>query len=359
MDTRDTLMDMGKHSRLSKGQRTLAAFIAILAVALTPVFFAVMFTAVTHLLAASFGGWSWTVPVATEISFTLLFLLWVLLEWRDRAPGWLRVAPYPFAAASLWLNVYSARGNLPGMVGHGVVTIAFFIPILALKAAVTRLTVSDEERKRGVATRDAIDHARDILRAADPWWRFRAPVLLRRQLRSRRLPAAVAEAIALGVTFGGSSKWEPAVEAWITRSLALPEGVTAQLAAAREAASRSAAAGTSGAIAPSTAEPPSAAADASTAAGADAGTNASTARTASGSTSAKRKPALARATDEELAEVLLPLLGGPNEVTKYAAVEAIRAARGKGVSYERAERILELGRRLHRERRVVDIAQRR
>jgi hypothetical protein len=230
--------DMGKHSRLSKGQRTLAAFIVILAAALTPVFFAVMFTAVTRLLAASFGSWSWTVPVATEISFTLLFLLWVLLEWRDRAPGWLRLAPYPFATASLWLNVYSARGNLPGMVGHGVVTVAFFLPLLAMKAAVTRLTVSDEERRRDVAARDAIDHARDILRAADPWWRFRAPVLLRRQLRSRRLPAAVTEAIASGVTFGGASKWEPAVEAWITRSLALPEGVSAQLAAAREAASQ-------------------------------------------------------------------------------------------------------------------------
>lgn len=229
---------MGKHSRLSTGQRSLAAFIALLAIALTPVFFVVMFVAVTHLLAGSFGGWSWTVPVATEISFTLLFLLWVLLEWRDRAPGWLRLAPYPFAAASLWLNVDSARGDLPGMVGHGVVTVAFFIPLLALKAAVTRLTVSDEDRRRATATRDAIDHAKDILRAADPWWRFRAPVLLRRQLRSRRLPAAVTEAISQGAMFGGASKWEPAVEAWITRSLVLPEGVAAQLASAREAVSQ-------------------------------------------------------------------------------------------------------------------------
>jgi hypothetical protein len=228
----------GKHSRLTSGQRTLAGFIAILAIALTPVFFTVMYLAVTHLLAGSFGMWSWTVPIATEISFTLLFLLWVLLEWRDRAPGWLKFAPYPFAAASLWLNVYSSRGDLPGMVGHGVVTIAFFVPLLALKAAVTRLTVSDEDRQRKLATADAIAHARDILRAADRWWRFRAPLMLRRQLRTRRLPAAVTTAISQGVTFGGAAKWEPVVEAWITKSLALPEGVAAQLAAAREAASR-------------------------------------------------------------------------------------------------------------------------
>lgn len=232
------MMEMGKHSRLTRGQRMLAAFIAILAAALTPVFFTVMFVAVTHLLADSFGGWSWTVPVATEISFTVLFLLWVLLVWRDRAPGWLRFAPYPFAIASLWLNVDAARGNLPGMVGHGVVTIAFFIPLLALKAAVSRLTVSDDERKRATAVADVIAHAKDILRAADPLWRFRAPVLLRRQIRSRRLPATVMEAIGQGVMFGGASKWEPAVEAWITRSLVLPEGVQAQLAAARQAAAQ-------------------------------------------------------------------------------------------------------------------------
>ena len=354
------MTDVGKHSRLTSGQRTLAAFIAILAIALTPVFFAVMFVAVTHLLAASFGGWSWTVPVATEISFTLLFLLWVLLEWRDRAPGWLRLAPYPFAVASLWLNVDSARGNLPGMVGHGVVTIAFFIPMLALKAAVSRLTVSDEDRKRSVATADAIDHARDILRAADPWWRFRAPVLLRRQLRSRRLPAPVLKAISDGVAFGGSSKWEPAVEAWITHSLVLPEAVRVQLAAAREAASQVTARSTD----VTTDETPSVAADVGTGAATAVSTatvpSVDTAKGASVSTAVKRKPVLTNATDEDLAEILLPLLDGPDEVTRYTAVEAIKTARnGLGVSYARVERIMDLAQRKHRAQRVVPISERR
>ena len=230
---------MGKHSKLTRGQHILAAFIVVLAAALTPVFFTVMFVSVTHLLGPSFGAWAWTVPVATEISFTLLYLLYLLLVWLDRAPGWLWLAPFPFAAASLWLNVYSARGDLPGMVGHGVVTVAFFIPLVALKSAVRRLSAGDEERRRAAAVDDAIAHARDILRAADPWWRFRAPVLLRRQIRSRRFPAVVADAISEGVMFGGAARWEPAVEAWITRALVLPEGVSAQLSAAREAVSRS------------------------------------------------------------------------------------------------------------------------
>ena len=230
---------MGKHSRLTNGQCTLAATIATLALLVSPLFFAVMFATVNHLLAPSFGWLAWTVPVATELSFVILYLLELLLEWLDRAPGWLRIAPYPFAAASLALNVYAAHGDVPGMIGHAVVTVAFFLPLIALKAAVHRLTASDEDRRRATAVSDAIAHARDILRAADRWWRLRAPLMLRRQLRTRRLPAAVMDAISEGVMFGGAAKWEPAVESWITRSLALPEGVSAQLAAAREAASRS------------------------------------------------------------------------------------------------------------------------
>ena len=342
----------GKHSKLSGGQRALAVFIASLAVALTPVFFTVMYLAVTHLLAGSFGTWSWTVPIATEISFTLLFLLWVLLEWRDRAPGWLKFAPYPFAAASLWLNVYSSRGDIPGMVGHGVVTVAFFVPLLALKAAVSRLTVSDEERKRAVAVDDAIAHARDILRAADPWWRFRAPVLLRRQLRSRRLPAAVLESIGQGVMFGGASKWEPAVEAWVTRSLALPEGVSAQLAAAREAASRSAARSEPADV---PAVPP--AVTPKTAASAPRSAPASASR----SDAARRRVVPSKASDDELAELVLPLFADGSEVTKYRVVKAVREAAGGKTSIgdKRAGEILELARRLHRTQRVVPIGDRK
>lgn len=236
-----TMAGMGKHSRLTKGQRWLAYAIAGLALAVTPLFFVVMFITVNDLLGPFFDGWAWTVPVATELSFTILFLLGVLLAWADRAPGWLWLAPFPFAAASLWLNVYGAHGSVPGMVGHGVVTIAFFVPLLALKAAIHRFTVTEEERRLAVAVADAIAHARDILRAAlGPFWRLRVPVLLRRQLRSRRLPAAVTEEIRQGVMFGGASRWEPAVESWITSSLALPEAVSAQLRAARDAASQGA-----------------------------------------------------------------------------------------------------------------------
>ena len=154
-------MPTPKHAiRLSTGQHRLAVVIIATACALAPVFFAVMYLSVTHLLKASFGGWAWSVPVATEASFVILFLLDVLLEWCGKPMGWLRWAPYPFAAASLWLNVYSAKGDTAAMVGHGVVTVAFFLPLLAAKAAVRKLSVSDEDVKAAPST---------PRRGATPW----------------------------------------------------------------------------------------------------------------------------------------------------------------------------------------------
>lgn len=78
-------------------------------------------------------------------------------------------------------------------------------------------------------------------------------------------------------------------------------------------------------------------------------------RAARGSGSRKRRAAPARATDDELAEVVLPLLDGPDEVKKYGVIKAIREARGIGIGDERAGRILELARREHRTQRVVPI----
>lgn len=211
---------MAKHARLSPGQQMLAAVIVITACALAPVFFSVMFSTVVHLLAPSFGWWAWAVPVATEASFVILFLLDVLLEWKGKPMGWLHWAPYPFAAASLWLNVYAAHGNTAAMVGHGVVTLAFFLPLLAAKAAVRRLSVSDEDVRRGGEARAARRYAMDLCRAQKgPLWRWRIPSLLRTQVRHGRFPAAVAQAVADGAAFGGAAKWEAAVEKLVTDAL--------------------------------------------------------------------------------------------------------------------------------------------
>ena len=209
-----------KHAReLSDGQHRLALIITVTACALAPVFFAVMFESVVHLLGPSFW-WAWAVPVATEASFVILFMLDVLLEWCGKPMGWLRWAPYPFAAASLWLNVYSAKGDTAAMVGHGVVTVAFFLPLLAAKAAVRKLSVSDEDVKVGAEHAAARRYAMDLVRAQKGIaWRWRIPSLLRTQIVRGRFPAHVMTAVNDGAVFGGAAKWEAAVEQLVTDGL--------------------------------------------------------------------------------------------------------------------------------------------
>jgi hypothetical protein len=213
-------MPTPKHAiRLSGGQHRLAVVIIVTACALAPVFFAVMFNTVVTLLAPSFW-WAWAVPVATEASFVILFLLDVLLEWCGKPMGWLHWAPYPFAAASLWLNVYSAKGDTAAMVGHGVVTVAFFLPLLAAKAAVRRLSVSDEDVKADAEHAAARRYAMDLVRAQKGIaWRWRIPSLLRTQIVRGRFPAHVTTAVNDGAVFGGASKWEAAVEQLVTDGL--------------------------------------------------------------------------------------------------------------------------------------------
>ena len=224
--------------RLTSGQKWLAAVILLLALAVTPVFFIVMFITVNLILGPYFDGWARTVPVATEITFTLLFLWAVLLEWLRRPRRALWIAPYLFAAISVFLNVWAFHGSIPGMAGHLAVTLAFFIPVTFAKMGVRSLLVTDDELARAVVLADAQAHARDMLRSAlGFWWHFRAPVLLRRQLRSGRLPAKVLEAVESGARFGGATAWEPAVETWIAAAVAIPERTAEILRAARAEAS--------------------------------------------------------------------------------------------------------------------------
>lgn len=83
-----------------------------------------------------------------------------------------------------------------------------------------------------------------------------------------------------------------------------------------------------------------------------------TSGSASRSASAKRRTAPSRATDDELAELVLPLFDGPDEVKKYGVIKAVKEARGIGIGDERAGRVLELARRKHRTQRVVPIGTR-
>lgn len=214
-----------RRPRHTGGQRraswpALRAVIITLAAMLAPVFFLDMFLTVTRLLGPSFHGWAWTVPAATEGSFTVLYLLDLYLQHLGKPMGWLRWAPYPFAAASLFLNVYASWGSLPAMTGHAVVTVAFFLPLLAAEAAVRSLSVSEETVALAAEMADARRYALDLVRdRKGVWWRLKVPSLLKRQILHSRPPAAVTTAVRDGLQFGGAAKWEPAVEEWVSSGL--------------------------------------------------------------------------------------------------------------------------------------------
>lgn len=343
---------MGKHSGLTAGQGWLLGGFAAFGIVLTPLSFLVMFLTVNRLLGPYMDGWAWVVPVGTEAGFTGLFLADILLESKRRPARLLRLAPYAFAAASLWLNAAAADGDVTGMVGHSVLPLTFFGYLLAAKVLVKRLSVSDRDRKRETAVADAVAHARDILRAADRWWRLRAPVMLRRQLRSRRLPAAVLEAIEGGLDEGGASRWEPAVETWITRSLALPEGVSAQLAAARAEALQSAIRSdpeSAPVVTPETI--PVVAAEV---------TPVATPEVLPKVPARPRRIVPAKASDDTLADLILEHSEDPAELNPYRVNKILKAQCGdKGVGEARAAKLADLAQRRSREHRVIAIGERR
>ncbi|HET9893645.1 MAG TPA: winged helix-turn-helix domain-containing protein [Streptosporangiaceae bacterium] len=193
----------------------LRRVIIALYIALTPVFFAVMYSTVTRVVRQSFGWEAPAVPLASEGAFAIMFLLGVYLHLVRKPMGWLRWTPYPFVAASLALNVWAYLDSLPGIIGHTVVTAAFFLPVIAAEAAVRSVSADDGEGRRRAELRNACRYARDLLRdARGRWWRWKVPSLLRAQVTSGQLPAAVMAALD-----GGPPEWEPAVRKFVISGL--------------------------------------------------------------------------------------------------------------------------------------------
>jgi len=207
--------------------------------------------------------------------------------------------------------------------------------------------------------------ARDLIRAAPGEYRPERSSLLCKRIRSGRLTEAVRKAVSGSLAHDYAAGWEDAVTEWVTTALALPAHLVANLENTRAAIARSASADVPAVPAEVvpvvTAEPPAVLPPAPPAVPAEVTTEppAPVARSASRSASAKRHAVSLAATDDELAELVLPLLDGPDEVKKYGVNKVIKEARGTGVRDDRAGRILELAHRKYRERRVVAIGDRR
>jgi len=338
----------------------LAAVYGLLCAAVGFFAFVEIYFTVTHLVHQWMGDWAWIVPASAEGMFTGLYAGWLLLDLKDtppRAVTWMLGALLTASAAgSYWLNIYAARGAVPDAIAHVIVVTAFYGQLLFAKILVRRLKVTPEERAAAVTLADAQAHARDMLRSGlGLSWRFRAPVLLRRQLLSGRLPAKVMEAIGSGARYGGATVWEPAVEAWIAAAVTLPERTAEVLRAARAEAS---------APPPAT---PSQDPPASTAGTPPGEASGSTAGTAGGTPAASpsqapvtrgRRLVPAKASDDDLAALIIPLLA-EGDVSPTRVVKVIREQAGgrASIGHERAGKVLALA--AQQAQRVVSIGDRR
>jgi hypothetical protein len=242
--------------RRPAGWHALRALVVLIGLGLTPVFFMVMFRTVITLERSSFGWQAWSVPAATEGAFAFLFCMDVLLMLARKPMGWLRFVPYPFAAISLALNVWAYLHDVPGLLGHAVVTAAFFVPLVAAETAVRSMSVPDREVAVRAEREAACRYAMDLLAdSKGMFWRWRSdvPSLLKSQVRKGRLPADVTESLA-----GGPRSWEPAVRAFVVKGLTAGAWMKAEESVTRRRIEQSAVPAPVPAPAPSPAPSPAA-----------------------------------------------------------------------------------------------------
>lgn len=194
--------------------------------------------------------------------------------------------------------------------------------------------------------------ARDLIRAAPKRYRPRRSSLIRKRIRSGRLREDVRKAVAGSIGNEWAPGWEETVTTWVTTALALPGYLVASLENTRRDAAREASRSDAG----SESRSDSGGASASAGRSDSADRSGDTPRSAPDGTARKRRVVPAKATDDELAELVLPLFEDGSEVTKYRVIKAIKAAAGGKASIgdKRAGDVLELARR----KRVVPIKER-
>ena len=189
--------------------------------------FVVIYRTVTGLVSPWFGAWSWIVPASAEGMYlcTHAARAWLELHYRPlRPPLRVRLVLVGFSAAcmaaSYWLNIASAHGNVNDAISHGAVVTAFFGTIIIGQILIRHLKITADERALMAAIGDARRYAVDMVAAtAGRWWwapfSRKVPSLLKRRLRSGRLPDAVREAIAAAARDGRTGGWEDAVKVWV------------------------------------------------------------------------------------------------------------------------------------------------
>ncbi len=365
----------GMHARFD-GLASLVMDNPLLA-AVAGIGFSVSFQTVAHLARVhGLPGWAPLYPVGIDIGILALvaearMLITMKPARSDLVP---RVLAWVLAGFTVWANVHGSPAS--DWLGRGLHAVMPCLWVVFLELTRRRLLASqradmipagrwlaaplqtprlwqrmhrDDVRSYPLALEleQARLYARDLVRAAPAEHRPAFSSLLRKRVRGGRLPEAVRKSVKASMANDWAAGWEAEVTTWVTTALALPEHVAANLENTRAAIAVSNA-DSSAATAEVTTEPPAAVTtpDAPVV----------TPKTTPDVPAKPRRVVPARASDDELAELVLPLFEDGSEVTKYRVIKAIKAAAGgkTGIGDERAGRILELARR----KRVVPIGER-
>ncbi|WP_067798671.1 DUF2637 domain-containing protein [Actinomadura formosensis] len=85
-----------------------------------------------------FGGQAWIVPAGVDLGILALVSVALLLEWLAMPMPALRWTAFLFTAATVWLNVSAAHGDITGMVMHAAMPVLFITFIEAVRHAIRR-----------------------------------------------------------------------------------------------------------------------------------------------------------------------------------------------------------------------------
>lgn len=123
---------------LTRAQRVLAAVGGVFFAGLAGLGGYGSFASVRDVAEPWFGDEAWIVPAGVDLGILALVSVALLLEWLAMPMPALRWMAFAFTAATVWLNVSAAHGDVTGMVMHAAMPVLFITFIEAVRHAIRR-----------------------------------------------------------------------------------------------------------------------------------------------------------------------------------------------------------------------------
>ena len=130
---------------LTRAQRVLAATGGLFFAGLAALGGYGSFASVRDVAEPWFGDQAWIVPAGVDLGILALVSVALLLEWLAMPMPALRWMAFAFTAATVWLNVSAAHGDVTGMVMHAAMPVLFitFIDAIRRRAGIAAGTVRE------------------------------------------------------------------------------------------------------------------------------------------------------------------------------------------------------------------------